>query len=233
MRFMCTTAQKGAELGMLMRRVRDRVHRSEPGRLQCIATSATLGQGKEDAHLVARFATDLFDEAFDEPGLEYFGWNIIASAVVAVVEHLADAHVAALAVAYSEAHGYSPGSAANARQAVPAGQRLHVDSVNRAWSASPTTDRCSIGLALETALVAKRLATATVDVVVTGPDSPEAPVRLTSQVVRQRIDSAERRVTRAYESRLRAHCGAAHLLDRGRSAYPAASRRADRRWLLA
>lgn len=42
---------------------------------------------------------------------------------------------------------------------------------------------------------ARRHAVATVDVVVTGPDSPEAPVRLTSQVVKQLIDSAERRVT--------------------------------------
>jgi phosphatidylserine/phosphatidylglycerophosphate/cardiolipin synthase-like enzyme len=49
---------------------------------------------------------------------------------------------------------------------------------------------------LETALSARRLAAAaTVDVVVTGPDSPEAPVRLTSEVVRQLISCAKQRVT--------------------------------------
>src|SRR5690606_16010743 len=34
---------KGAEIGMLLRRVRERVHRSAKGRLTCIGTSATLG----------------------------------------------------------------------------------------------------------------------------------------------------------------------------------------------
>lgn len=55
---------RGAELGMLLRRVRDRVHASERGRLQCIGTSATLGRGAEDAPAVAAFARELFDEAF-------------------------------------------------------------------------------------------------------------------------------------------------------------------------
>ncbi len=50
-------------------------------------------------------------------------------------------------------------------------------------------------LAIETALVAKSMnAGARVEVVVTGPDSPAAPVRLTSEVVRQLIDGAQQRV---------------------------------------
>lgn len=56
---------KGAELAMLLRRVRDRVHYSERGRLQCIATSATLGRGAVDSPAIAQFARDLFDEDVD------------------------------------------------------------------------------------------------------------------------------------------------------------------------
>lgn len=56
---------RGAEMGMLLRRVRDRVHDSRRGALQCFGTSATLGRGEQDAPDVIRFAAALFDEAFD------------------------------------------------------------------------------------------------------------------------------------------------------------------------
>lgn len=55
---------KGAEVAMLLRRLRDRVHRSERGKVRCIGTSATLGRGIEDSDKVASFANALFDEAF-------------------------------------------------------------------------------------------------------------------------------------------------------------------------
>lgn len=55
---------KGAEIAMLLRRVRDRVRCSERGALRCIGTSATLGRGVEDSAEVARFAEALFDESF-------------------------------------------------------------------------------------------------------------------------------------------------------------------------
>lgn len=58
---------QGIEVGMLIRRLRDRVVRSERGQLRCIATSATLGRGREDFGAVAAFADGLFDERF-EPG---------------------------------------------------------------------------------------------------------------------------------------------------------------------
>ena len=57
---------KGAEVAMLLRRVRDRVHQSEHGKLQCIGTSATLGRGVEDSAKVAEFAQALFDESFTD-----------------------------------------------------------------------------------------------------------------------------------------------------------------------
>lgn len=54
---------KGIEMGMLLRRLRDRVLRGGRG-LRCIATSATLGRGEEDFPAAARFAGALFDEPF-------------------------------------------------------------------------------------------------------------------------------------------------------------------------
>ena len=54
----------GIEIAMLLRRLKDRVVRSEPGRLRCIATSATLGRGREDFPAVARFASEIFGETF-------------------------------------------------------------------------------------------------------------------------------------------------------------------------
>ena len=55
----------GIEIAMLLRRLKDRVVQSEPGRLRCLATSATLGRGQEDFPAVAAFATELFGERFE------------------------------------------------------------------------------------------------------------------------------------------------------------------------
>lgn len=56
---------QGTEVAMLLRRIRDRVLQSEKGRLQCFATSATLGSGPEDHPELVRFASDLFGEPFE------------------------------------------------------------------------------------------------------------------------------------------------------------------------
>jgi ATP-dependent helicase YprA (DUF1998 family) len=53
---------QGTEIAMLIRRVRDRVNRTTRGRLQCFATSATLGRGEADYPTIAEFASNLFDE---------------------------------------------------------------------------------------------------------------------------------------------------------------------------
>ena len=55
----------GIEIAMLLRRLKDRVVRSEPGRLRCIATSATLGRGQEDFPAVTGFAAAIFGERFE------------------------------------------------------------------------------------------------------------------------------------------------------------------------
>ena len=54
----------GVEISMLLRRLKERVCESEIGKLQCIGTSATLGEGKKDYPRIAKFASDLFGEYF-------------------------------------------------------------------------------------------------------------------------------------------------------------------------
>ncbi len=54
----------GIEVAMLLRRLKDRIVQSEPGRLTCIATSATLGEGRKDFPQAAAFAEQLFGEPF-------------------------------------------------------------------------------------------------------------------------------------------------------------------------
>ncbi|MCC7173331.1 MAG: DEAD/DEAH box helicase [Planctomycetes bacterium] len=55
---------QGAEVAYLLRRLKDRLVRSEQGRLRCVATSATIG-GRDAAQAVATFAQNLFSEPFD------------------------------------------------------------------------------------------------------------------------------------------------------------------------
>jgi ATP-dependent helicase YprA (DUF1998 family) len=57
---------KGIEVGMLLRRLKDRVLKNKPtrGSIQCIATSATLGSGPNAKTKVMNFAESLFDEPF-------------------------------------------------------------------------------------------------------------------------------------------------------------------------
>ncbi|GAH32484.1 unnamed protein product, partial [marine sediment metagenome] len=52
-------------MAMLLRRLKDRIVQSQPGRIQCIATSATLGGGEKDFSELAKFARELFGESFD------------------------------------------------------------------------------------------------------------------------------------------------------------------------
>lgn len=56
---------QGTEVAFLLRRLRDRVIRSERGRLRCFATSATLGQGEQDNPHLVEFAEQLFSEPFE------------------------------------------------------------------------------------------------------------------------------------------------------------------------
>jgi ATP-dependent helicase YprA (DUF1998 family) len=55
----------GIELAMLLRRLKERVVGSRHGKLRCIATSATLGRGRDDFPAAVTFASNLFDELFE------------------------------------------------------------------------------------------------------------------------------------------------------------------------
>ena len=55
---------KGIEIAMLLRRLKDRVAGGKNQGLQCIATSATLGAGRDDAPQVVEFASCLFGADF-------------------------------------------------------------------------------------------------------------------------------------------------------------------------
>ena len=59
------TGAKGIEMAMLLRRLKDRVVAGEPGRLQCVLTSATLASG-EDLQDVAEFAQQLVSEHVEQ-----------------------------------------------------------------------------------------------------------------------------------------------------------------------
>lgn len=65
---------KGMEMGMLIRRVKQRVRDGgREGPFRCIATSATLssGEGERDKQKIAGFAEQLFDEPFGSSGVVF------------------------------------------------------------------------------------------------------------------------------------------------------------------
>ena len=60
----------GAEIGYLMRRLKDRVCRSQKGKLICIATSATVGaENDESRATITESFQNLFGEQFDKGDL--------------------------------------------------------------------------------------------------------------------------------------------------------------------
>lgn len=120
----------------------------------------------------------------------------LADAVREVALGLGDAHVDALAAAYRKAPACSLAALSAAHAAIPAVHHDHVHRVHTAWSATPDTPGAAIALALEAArLTAGRSGGPKVEVVVTGPDSPAVPIRLTSEIVVGLIASAQKRLT--------------------------------------
>jgi len=122
--------------------------------------------------------------------------NALAEAIAGLVSSLGASHLGALANAYRSEGAYSPVVAARGRAAVPAPHQAAVDRLDIAWQSQPDFTGSAVALAIHTAVAtASQLRAPAIEVVVTGPDSPVAPVRLTSEVVRQLIDTATQRVT--------------------------------------
>jgi len=126
---------RGIEVAMLLRRLKDRVVLSEPGRLRCVATSATMGTEPNAAAKIAAFAREVFCEDFDAtdvvmgergalsgpPGPQ---WTLPASAFIAIAQHTLDDGADVMALAkHAVASGAPDTLAAEAAQAA---QRLAV-----------------------------------------------------------------------------------------------------------
>lgn len=120
----------------------------------------------------------------------------LADAIATTVAALGSAHICSLADAYRECGPYTAGGAARAKHATPAPHHGEVERLNAAWADCADLPGSAIAIALESVQASQRSSDAPVtEVVVTGPDSPAAPVRLTSEVVGQLIDHATQRVT--------------------------------------
>jgi len=120
----------------------------------------------------------------------------LAEAVRKVVGELGDAHVMALSLAYRNASACTADVLASAHNVVPAVHHTAVDRLHRAWQFDPELPGAAIALALESArLTMMRSESPEIEIVVTGPDSPAVPIRLTSEVVVGLITDASRRVT--------------------------------------
>jgi len=119
----------------------------------------------------------------------------LAEAIAQTAKHLAPEHLRTISLAYRPATGYSEQAARAASAAAPAPHRSALNSLNAAWSTSPGVSGESIAVAIDAVVASSAQSDQTdVEVVVTGPDTPAAPVRLTSQVVQQLIDQTEHRV---------------------------------------
>jgi ATP-dependent helicase YprA (DUF1998 family) len=70
---------KGIEMAMLLRRLKDRISFSGSEELRCIATSATLGKGKEEFGKITEFASQLFGEKFEWDDNDVQSQDIIES----------------------------------------------------------------------------------------------------------------------------------------------------------
>lgn len=122
--------------------------------------------------------------------------SALAEAVRRVATELGDAHIAALAEAYRAAPACTAEAFASAHKVVPAVHHAEVDRVHQAWQLDPAVPGSAVALALESArLTHLRSDRPQVEVVVTGPDSPAVPIRLTSEVVVGLISAALSRVT--------------------------------------
>ena len=120
----------------------------------------------------------------------------LAEAIARTCSELSDTHLAAIADACRTHTGYDGTAISKLSAAIPGPHRKVLRPLINAWSAAPTTPGEAIAIAIESVEAAERLADhPTIEVVCTGPDSPLAPMRLTSEVVLDLVDGAAERLT--------------------------------------
>lgn len=119
----------------------------------------------------------------------------LAGAIADVARQLAPAHLSGVAAAYRKQPEFSAASAAKVAGVLPGPHRPILSELHDMWAAEPETPGVALAVGLEGAAAMELTSDRTaVEVVVTGPNSPAAPVRLTSEVVRRLIDDAKSRV---------------------------------------
>ncbi|KAA0232764.1 MAG: hypothetical protein JJLCMIEE_03572 [Acidimicrobiales bacterium] len=119
----------------------------------------------------------------------------LAELTADVARRLAPVHLASVAAAYRKEPAYSKEGAATVTRALPGPHKEVLAELHAAWAAQPETPGVALAIGLESAATTEAASDRTaVEVVVTGPNSPVAPVRLTSEVVRRLIDDAKHRV---------------------------------------
>ena len=120
----------------------------------------------------------------------------IADAIAALCADLSAPHTAIVAATCTTIAGFDSTAKAKIESKIPAPRRSALKPLFEAWQAAPSLSGSAIAIAIESATAAlAALDAPCVDVVCTGPSSPHAAVRLTSEVVRQLIDAAKVRVT--------------------------------------
>ena len=120
----------------------------------------------------------------------------LAEAVVLVAGQLSGVHARAVIAACEKASWYSAVAAASVTDVLPAPHKPIVAPLLNAWKQSNDVPGRAIALALEASLLQSGAHSGTsVEVVVSGPSTPAAPVRLTSEVVTKLINDARERVT--------------------------------------
>lgn len=121
--------------------------------------------------------------------------STLADEAAVLASHLAADHLAILAGAYRNEPAYSKRAAVKVASMLPSPHRPMLTGLHGAWEAASETPGAALALALEAATATRAFVDRpNVEIVVTGPDSPGAPVRLTSEVVRRLIDDATSRV---------------------------------------
>jgi|CXWK01.1.fsa_nt_gi ATP-dependent helicase YprA (DUF1998 family) len=83
---------QGTEVAYLLRRLKDRVLKSEQGRLRCFATSATLGRGVEDNPQLVEFAEQLFGESFEWSEADPSRQDVVSATRLPLTTHQQSAH---------------------------------------------------------------------------------------------------------------------------------------------
>ena len=120
----------------------------------------------------------------------------LADAVALACSELSDTHLAAITATCRGCAGYDGAARSRLSAAVPGPHRGVLQLLLDAWSVAPATPGEAIAVAIESVNAAERLVDhPVIEVVCTGPDSPLAPMRLTSEVVLDLVDGAAERLT--------------------------------------